>query len=995
MHVNNDMDSSTSCTTSTVDMERIINYDQKIRNLEDQNNRLFNDNTSLRAQLQHVMELNSQKYSSTDENDQSKKQIKNLTSQLNSMKKKMKNIIDLRDNELSRKQSEVESANERYSCLQHSTNRELTKLRQKFNDKIDQMFKDNQKLSKEISKNQLKYRTIEAKIERLLKIASRKANVDFQNIDDVINALEENLGAFRKLLLPDAQNVQQPTSVTINKEILCGGQFGAGDSLTELAKLNEDLKSKNKCYKKKIEELNEELEKAIESGGKKNKQLTKELAESKKMIIEMQHELEKVNDDRVIIQENANHQVRLLETKVSSLKEELERNRKYEPYVLAQQPIAPQPYYPPETRRKTEDDYINEELQERIDELSRQVTNLTNERDESKSLLDKYQNDNRKLKDDIRNVCSEHDSLRSQNRELIDEVDKLKRDIIGKDKEIQERVKARHRNKKLALELQGTINSLLNTIEQQKKDIFDKQFSIDNYKTQIERLNREIRTVKDKCDDYESMVKNIPEPVIQLPPHVIEKPIPDSAWNIDGLPYELSVQIQDIGRSPSLMFHSKIQSAINKVVRYYQKHVKEHKKSIVDLSSKYESLKVKVNDFIVDLSVAIQGQHMTYKDFESGRVHKLISMIPDDCRDERNELVRTISDLQQELTRINVHCKTLFGLDDVHKALDHASSTIAKLESQTEHKDKLLKKTREAIPEKVIIDTTPDVEVLNRNIQLHESLIKQQKEQIFELQQQVREYEYKIEKLKREHLCELDNMKQNHDNEKAQIQNDMNEEIAKVTQTLAYTSDTLEDYKHQVSRLKNALVIQKQTITDLEQQKVRIESDFNNLLNEIRESNENERRELIEEYQKTVSDMSNKYRAQQLDMERIQKDLEYSERKRKQGQLKMTEARKEISKLNMAVADQAELFERERRLLEVNKNTSLTLAENEYLEKIQRTKEEAENKKKDIINLVADEFPDYDDNYDDRDEAFLRSLIKKVRSDIDRLQRTDDLIGKQ
>ena len=85
-------------------------------------------------------------------------------------------------------------------------------------------------------------------------------------------------------------------------------------------------------------------------------------------------------------------------------------------------------------------------------------------------------------------------------------------------------------------------------------------------------------------------------------------------------------------------------------------------------------------------------------------------------------------------------------------------------------------------------------------------------------------------------------------------------------------------------------------------------------------------------------------------------------------------------------------MERERKIQQVTAQNHIATIENKYSQLIEDTKAKCESDKIKIFSYAADEFKRYRNQCESIDERSYRSLILKVRKELDRLTESDSMI---
>ena len=536
--------------------------------------------------------------------------------------------------------------------------------------KIEDLYKENQDLKKEISSNNDKMYEYDNKIREMEKIQEEKdGKINKLNKENELQK-EKYKNVFTQLnsFVLNKKEEEQKLNESIKKMNLSNHLLNLinMDKTDIISLFNEkdkyytSIENNNKSLQSKIKELEKDsLKKAEEIKElnynnniliKKNQELENEIQESQK---EMQEQAEKsiilssVLDDKIDKEDYDNLQSQLNEEKeknsklknnINTLNEEI--SKKEEDIIRSKNKINSQ-----ENIIKENENKINN-LNEQIKQNDEKFNELMNK---YKNLITKIEQDERKLSHEIDNL-----NLNEKYQQLINkEKPELIKIIIDKDNCIEkiEEENSLNKNeikelKKLNQELNDEINKNKSTINDLNKKIFSFENELKSSKTEITQLQKNL-SIKDLELNKEKEAKEKLEKILSEEKKKNELLIND----IKTMKNEIITQNENISKANNEI--SLLQNKNNEKDEQINSLTKEKEilnKNYKDLLNKYNEQLSNTKEKEKRASIAIQNLNLTGENLKLANMSKdqLISLII-----EKDKYLKMTEDLNKELNLKN------------------------------------------------------------------------------------------------------------------------------------------------------------------------------------------------------------------------------------------------------------------------------------------------------------------------------------------------------
>jgi chromosome segregation ATPase len=242
--------------------------------------------------------------------------------------------------------------------------------------------------------------------------------------------------------------------------------------------------------------------------------------------------------------------------------------------------------------------------------------------------------------------------------------------------------------------------------------------------------------------------------------------------------------------------------------------------------------------------------------------------------------------------------------------------------------------------------------------------------------------------LAREHQNFLDRLNNDH----SDLENQLNEHIAKLNYQIETAADTITENEATIAKLEKqlhasqrALAEQAEHLTELEQTH---RAEIHQLTNAARFEKEN----LTQTYEAAIAELTKQYDGHRKDLEIISRDRSETESRNQKARSIILALKRERLQLQNAVES---LTTKGQRDAEVSRalvrNAELT-AESLLAQKLEDAKAQYESEKRRLFSLAADEFRSFFNAADSIDERSYRQLLGRVKNELRKLSETDVVV---
>ena len=983
-------------SSASSDTDVAICEEEEKRHLENQNTSLIKENNVLKAQFANAVNVGSRIDDVYKANEKLLSKIRELSTENESLKKKVEISSKSYEDQIEKLKNEIIELRKLQEINDDAAKEEITKHKKKLNHELKNAFIENGQLVIENDRLVTDAKTLQSKIEKLLKTFSFYYKKEILSIDELMNECEEQ----HKHVLNDVQDVPVKEKIVIK----------------EVPKEVDNTKLKKKC--KAFHDKVKEQETVIDDLKNQLSKCQKSLKESETKLSAMndlQRKVSNYDEDKKLMEEDYQHQIKILENKVELLRNELEKKKKQptpDPIILASS-FAPSPQpqevYSTKTIKedKTEENALFDELNQRNILLAKQLKDVSDIRNNLASKLQEAQEEIDRTKLENENIKTQFESLSVVHGKTIEELETYKTALFERNS------KNNKREKKLLKAVQAEtavkIDKLQSESDVYKKQSYDLQLEVEKLNQQIIQLAKNNAAVKQENSTFKQSLKKAVEDKEYAERLYNEKPtvteedlLPATAWHFTGFDTSLMQAVDSIGRNESLHPSSKIQTAFKAIQKHYSKKLVEERQSYNSLNNDLTQMKSFVNAFIVDASIAACDTAMTFEEFQAGAGSTIIQAIKD-TRTNQEKLLRECETLAASLASY----KKAFGKEDPHKTAAENHKMMEEQTQKLEKREKCYKKAKTEISnlkskfDKETTELNNKIEDLNAEIstlraendKLNQQL-KTTKRQLQDMVNKVRDDDMKIETLTLEFQSKIEDLNKKSAEDKARIEAEMSDEIRRVTDNLTVTADNFEDSQQQINQLKRVIATQKVAISELETDRDYHVRNATTSCEAMTRQNELEKQQLIDKYEQAIADLNEQAKNTQEDVIRLAKELAKSEKNRKAARAQVIDLMNEKNELVEQVKNNKEQFEREKKLILSNANTSQIATESNYSTKLAEARTQMDSEKHDIFAFVCNEFRDNFDPKESIDEKSFRNCVIKTKDEILKLQRTEYAVRK-
>lgn len=866
--------------------------------LESKNSSLIKENNVLKAQFENAVSIGSRVEDVKQENDALHARLRLLAQENHQLKLRVELLQKSSAEEENKFKKERELMLQQHVFNEDETKKEVSKLRKKLatelrraSDEIEELSHENEALTTKLKEN-------DVKAQRIFDALSYYLNRRITSYDQLLEIAEE-LSKTKNTAKQENDNI--PTKDKDYVEKL-------------------QIKDENK-YKKKIKALCEELKKKeaqiqeLSVTAENYTKVSKENEANTHELLSLKRKLQETDEDKKLLAEDYEHQIKMLNLKIENLKTEINKRKdqsSMEPVVLTQ-PMTPFHSENSSTRKtiqEPEDDILYTELNARIADLSKNLSTVTQERNNLTEQMNQISNDFDKLRLEANKQHTDYDALAVVHEETLKELASLREALHSRD------VKFNKREEKLLRKIEDETNSKLQHLQtiadSHKEQAYELQLSAAKQAQQISLLNAQIGELVKQNEVLKHDLKRTKENLEEQTRKANEKPpivetdlIPATTWFFNGFDSNLSSKVDKIGKNPNLQTSSKIQAIFKEIAKYYSKRIQSASSESDQINDAFCKMKQTLSKFIVDLSIAATDSAMTLDDFMKGNGQVLVDNVFT-IRGERDNLERVNKDLTSKLCGI----KKAFGKECPKAYKEKTDRQIAELEKNLEKFERKYKKyksnvvTMKANNEKnesenkaLTEDMKNEISKLKIENDEYSTNTSNLKRQVQNLTNKLRESEHKLEEATNEYNKQVEELIRKGKEERLKVEAEMSDEIKRVTENLMMTSDNFEDSQTQITKLKNVIATQKAALDELVSDR-----DYQKKVAEIAHNSQEkkfelEKNQLIDSYEAAILELKEQCESLRKDVTKLSVELSKSDKSKKSARAQIAEMMNEKAEL--------------------------------------------------------------------------------------------------
>ncbi|EAY01386.1 hypothetical protein TVAG_325000 [Trichomonas vaginalis G3] len=883
-------------------------------------------------------------------------------------------------------------------------NAKIAAMKKQSDDEINYLTEQLNQLLTDAENNEVKEKTEKARLGRLFRSVKRYFNEEIASIEDLMNQLNKE---------PQKQEttatVPPPQETKPVKEV-------------DEAKLNK-YKQALKDANSQISTLNQQLAEA--------QKVLKEQKRTSEMKInnltsEIQDHQQKLKDTK----EKSQAKIQNLEGRLANMKTEVSKARAVPPEIIdsgrnfsvspinSQQNIVISPPAEPRKVSFKEPSTQKEQIIQSVDMLKDKNAQLTEE-------LTSALESNRKKEQQINQLNSELSQIRVNHKNNEVELISLREVHAETVHELETLRETLHARQTAIEETQHQLDEKKDEDEKTRKRFECAKKKLNGYKSQNQKLQddkealeervdeqrRQLNTVTDAKNQLEKKLKDTTQELAEtqhklkgmkvltaedlLPPHI---------WAMKGADDQLAGQINRIACNPALQVPSKLQAVYQAIADNYAQQVEVEEGKVNDLVEQMEKNRTIMNQFIVDASIILNGEAITYDDLIKNEttkkefLNKLGQLREDvDQIKYENEKLTSFTKLYQECfgssTELLVHATEL------KNKFTEKDNKIAKQRSCI-HKLKAALKEHDETTEQVLLEKTDEIadlkaqrdELANKLNQI-DSKYKSAKEDMNQL-----EVALMAEKTERENFENM--MQENHSRMIGELDTNHNKQAQEHEVEKKQLLDEIENKKLKMNDLRSELERNKQqlrTMTQkyeqLKRQMTAEDEKYDQDKKQVQAEHEKEKEFMKTTFQNSLDELRKQCEKHREDVKLLSQKLNEEEIAKNELKQKLQAITKDKSKLKKQIKTLKDDNERQLKLTMIEARNKINASEAPMLKKIDEERSKSENAKKAIYAYINDNLGDYTGN-DVVDDLSFRSGVQKVKTYLGKLTSSDDTVRK-
>ena len=959
--------------------------------LQDELARLMKENSELRAQFEEAINISKslddvhQKYRKmTEENGKLRSEKDNLEKRLEISLRATAELQERLDEEKSRAGTHQPID---YAAL----HREVQQAKDQAKTQVETVCKQIQEMKDAKEQVELEQKVTKSKIEKLIGNASRYFDQKFEKIEDVIAFLGTN-----------ERIVQVPETAVEVKEVK------KSESKTG-AKLKKN-RAKVKALKSANAKLSEGLKSATRERDRMEKMLKREVEMAETKCLAQQEENERCDVEH-------KRKINALEAQIESLKNELARKREVprvieQPAMTRAVEIFPDVPRVEKTVKKNEDlDLATNELIERNDELKRQVQATSEKRDEYRDKLQKVENANLELTVQVNKQKNELQTLKIVHQETLAELQTYR--AIVQERESEKEFEEKQLLKQELYAQKAQVKMHQHTIEVQKKQIHELSVEKEETAHAIEKKAKKVDEMKQRVSECEKQIEDLKMELTETRREFDSKPVltpedvmPVTVWTFPGFPAELNLRIGDIlhdGTAPATKLHM-----IYKVINQYFTDAIASRNVVLDQAlSENQKIRDSVHAFISSISIALELEPVTFDAFFSTNASEdMIKRVTEMKSDlamatkKNGEFDLVMKHIQGQL---GVKDKeeaeqTITRIGEMKRKLEEQSATIKHQAKKCKGLSKKVKSQKKKISEHKSESTSKfdelhdQLESTTQKLDFATRENKKLKNDLDALQDEYRAYKMNNDATRIEpqfqgpspEAIENENLRNN--------ERILQQQIANHKARVRELEDSLDEANNVIQRLKQTIQAQKSTISEKDEEITATKKEANDQEKLAAKRTNDEKQQLVENYEKTISELRSQCDTHRKDAQRLSQELAESKTKLKQDKNRITQLKKTNVKSEKDIHALQEQMEREKKLSEASARAAVSKAESDCAAKLSEQKTKFEAEKRQLIAYVADSFKQFYNPQEVINERTFKSIVSHVRDELTSLTASNNKV---
>ncbi|OHS93035.1 hypothetical protein TRFO_40634 [Tritrichomonas foetus] len=1030
-----DLESSNFDNTSEAEAKRAFATNRLNERLDE----LMKENTTLRAQFEEAVNLTAQMEDLHKQNASLLAKLRDAKAENDDLNHRLEILVQ-KDRETStRLQNEKTTSSSQRGTDLNSMNKEIEKIKAQSKAQIDSIYEQLEQAQQACEKENVEKRLLIRKLDTVINDASRYFEVSFKSIDDVLAAFKQS----------HSREVSQNTT-TIAQSTFAAPQSRSIQQTSMVAQPNKDvaeLQKKVRRLKKALGEKENQLQANEDEFAKINRDFDRYKKEAEFNLNNLNNDYQSLTAQMQRDAETYNHNISQFEAKISAMKAEMEKEKKkckkanderkslkrqlhnlqaLSPIRAAAQAAqaineasdsedsadSGMPAYNPrhQPARGINEFHTIEPTDQLIAaraELTEQLKQANHKKEQLAKLLQQKDLQIHEIQIETEKVRNELGALKTIYQETCNEVETLRTALTTRE-EAKEKIKETEPKEK---QPNPRVVKLQKALEDQKQRYYQLQVQSDKKDTTIQQLQLDIKHLTQKVEEAEqdaerahNETKDLRTSMINTTQPTAEDLIPPSAFRCNEFPPDLSSKVAKIANNHSLQPASKIQNSYKVIRKYFMQQVTMRDGALDEAYSENQTISNAVNQFLVDASIALDDQPVTFKDFFSQNAGKDLVEKITQIRADNASLHHENESMKLALSQLR---ETFVDIGDgyvqdpqthILQIRDRLDATNADLQATSkkmrQYKSALKKAEQQAKKNEIALKATiEDLKAENETLSQHQETTKQQLQDL-KAENQRLTVELSDVTHTREDLEST--IIQEHDEQIAQATSQFEEQISNLKKQLRAQKATYDqlDRDYQTATLElNQLRAQVQA---LKAQKAQRDAEYNELQRNFEEAEkaaaerlEREKAGLTESFQKTIDQLHEQCENHRSDVREINNQLAEKE-------ILVANLRSQIAKITKeklkAINDQSQMKEqlkREQKLMETTIRSNKAQAESQYNARLEEYKNKVDSEKKNIYAYGVDAFREYFNPGASIDERSFKAVIDRAHERIVQLTKSD------
>lgn len=959
--------------------------------IEEQNEQLKKEIITLKAQFEDAIQIHSTIDKINDENAKLTKQVLDLKSEREEMERRLE-IIGKANADLT---EVVENQKKQYAQLLQNegsnVQSEKNKIAQSFQLQIDSLHEELSELDKENNDIKLSQKVMASQIQRVIEAAGFYFKLSFSNLDDIISFFQTEIPRNTTENNSNGPTDNNPTNTQINpnpvvyspdnKEKIKSLKKKLKARVSECKSLTDELdriKSSHKreilSYQSQIEQLKKETNEK-EHAARENirdlqstvNRLSQEINSSRDTISSLKvknNELKYANKSNSVLLNHSASSIQELTkgTKSHDSKKDIEHRKLANEKSLLKEDI----------------NHLNEviaELKHKQQSTDLKVKTLEEQLRNKESQLQKEQIQNQKIDNDL-------NALKIINSELKSENDSLRKTLHEKSDSTPKFKEQKHllleQQSKILEKKDEEICQLHLQIKQNELQSSEQTFKICDLKNQITNLEDELKKLK---ITYNDLVVKTEGTVIPTADDIL----PPSAFKTKYFEPELTNDIMKIASNTALQPSSKIDISFRTIHSYYEKKINKIHEQLEFYVKNEGALRNKVNQFIIDISIALNDQDpMTFDDLfcKNSECCQLIIGLITDCKTkflsvtrERDQLISILTNIGQ-IVGFNIqngpspnYCDIIPYVSELKNGLSSAQAGFQqiskKYKAYCSESKALLKKCKlgENKYKKDISNLQTKICELEKEISTKSNTISKLKSENKQLQTNLRTNAHDLTEISESQLIKREDISFNSNEEFETMKDKFSKAVESYKIHIQQLQNKNEDLSEKVHSLENELAKSQQLISvqkssneqlnkenlDLTQQNSEIES----ILSSKYETAKNN---LQQSFDQTIEKLKQQNEQSRLDLQKVMKQLKVKDDKIKELNQNIKSLINEKNKFANEANAIREQLEREKLIVDATVKTQILTIESKYKEQLDQQIARDEAERRSIIMYAVNAF---------------------------------------